>query len=192
MYLFFDTETNGLPKNMAADHKDVDNWPRIIQLAYILYDKDFNEIERYCELITPDGWEIPALKFWIDNGYSTEKNSKEGVPMRDALINLATCIERCQIAVAHNMSFDLPIIGAEMVRYGIAPINRPKKICTMRSTTDFVQAKNSRGGLKWPRLEELHTRLFGVNFDNAHDALADVTATARCFRELVKLGILTV
>lgn len=192
MYLFFDTETNGLPKNMNASHTEVDNWPRIIQLAYILYDNDFNEVERYCELIKPDGWVVPTDKFWIDNGYSTEKNAAEGVSMKHALINLATCIERCHYAVAHNMNFDLPIIGAEMERYGIHPINRPKKICTMRSTTEFVGARNIRGGIKWPRLEELHTRLFGVNFDNAHDALADVTATARCFRELVKLGILTV
>lgn len=184
MYLFFDTETNGLPKNMGAKVTDFENWPRVIQLAYIMYDRDFNEVERFCHLIRPDGWEIPTDKFWIDNGYSTEKNMIHGVPMGAALASFCTMMNRCQYAIANNMAFDNPILGAEMLRYNILPTNKPEKICTMRSQTAFVGALNKAGRPKWPRLDELHMKLFGIGFDNAHDALADVEATARCFREL--------
>lgn len=37
---FFDTETTGLPKNWRAPMHDLDNWPRIIQLAYLVFDLD--------------------------------------------------------------------------------------------------------------------------------------------------------
>jgi len=35
MYLFFDTETTGLPKKWKAPITDLDNWPRLVQLAYL-------------------------------------------------------------------------------------------------------------------------------------------------------------
>ncbi|KAF0237889.1 MAG: DNA polymerase III subunit [Prolixibacteraceae bacterium] len=44
MYLFFDTETTGLPKNWKAPVTDLNNWPRLVQLAYLLYDSDGNQI----------------------------------------------------------------------------------------------------------------------------------------------------
>ncbi len=32
-YLFFDTETTGVPKDYKAPSSDTDNWPRMVQLA---------------------------------------------------------------------------------------------------------------------------------------------------------------
>jgi hypothetical protein len=37
MYLFIDTETTGLPKNYKAPLHDLSNWPRLIQIAWLLY-----------------------------------------------------------------------------------------------------------------------------------------------------------
>jgi DNA polymerase-3 subunit epsilon len=45
-------------------------------------------------------------------------------------------------------------------------------------------------GYKWPKLTELHQKLFNCSFDGAHDALADITATARCFWEMRKRGLI--
>jgi hypothetical protein len=39
-------------------------------------------------------------------------------------------------------------------------------------------------------LGALHQHLFGCGFESAHEALADVKATARCFFELKRLGLL--
>ena len=44
MYLFFDTETTGLPKNWKVPATDLNNWPRMIQLAYLIYDRKGNKI----------------------------------------------------------------------------------------------------------------------------------------------------
>ena len=52
---------------------------------------------------------------------------------------------------------------------------------------NFVLFPGPRG-FKWPSLGELHHALFNKGFDDAHDAAADVEATARCFLELVLLG----
>jgi len=37
-YLFFDTETTGLPMNYYAPAIDTNNWPRLVQLSYIITD----------------------------------------------------------------------------------------------------------------------------------------------------------
>jgi DNA polymerase III subunit epsilon len=61
------------------------------------------------------------------------------------------------------------------------------KICTMQATTDFCKIQGPYG-YKWPSLPELHFKLFRETFDEAHDAMVDINATARCFWELRKLG----
>ena len=57
----------------------------------------------------------------------------------------------------------------------------------MKSTTDFCQLPGPYG-YKWPRLEELYQKLFGEDFENRHQALADVRACAKCYFELRRLG----
>ena len=47
MFLVFDTETSGLPikYNLPADY--VDNWPRMVQLSWGIYDNDGTELKFY-------------------------------------------------------------------------------------------------------------------------------------------------
>jgi DNA polymerase III epsilon subunit-like protein len=170
----------------------LDNWPRVIQLAFILTDTNFNEVTRFCQLIKPDGWVIPNEKFWIDNGYSTEINERDGYAMPEVLDLFVEMVNKSTHIFAHNMAFDHPVLGAEMMRYKKRAGHIPVKVCTMRESTSFCDIKNARGGIKWPKLEELHQVLFRENFDNAHDALADVSATVRCAKELHSLGVLSV
>ena len=191
MYLFFDTETNALPKTEIINGKPTKVYPRVIQLAYILLNDNFEEVQSYCELIYPDGWEIPNDRFWIENGYSTEQNKLKGVNIRVALNFFSQAIDQCHTMVAHNIAFDTPVLVSEMQRYKISANNKnSKKICTMLSTIDFCKLPSQRGGFKWPKLIELHEKLFGVGFDGAHDALEDVRATVRCFIELRNRNII--
>jgi DNA polymerase III epsilon subunit-like protein len=189
-HLFFDTETNGLPKNYKGYIRDLDNWPRVIQLAWILFDDNGTEIDSRCSLIKPNGWTIPKEKFWLDNGYSTEKNDLLGSRMGEELYHFIEGINNAKVMIAHNLGFDLPIMAAEMIRCDMRAANKPKKYCTMKGTTNLCKLPGQYG-YKWPKLEELHTYLFGVSFDGAHDALEDVKATARCFFELRDRGHLT-
>src|SRR5699024_5889859 len=97
--------------------------------------------------------------------------------------------EQCELLVAHNLKFDHPVLSAEMLRYGKKSSRRIDKFCTMLSTVDYCQLPGSYR-FKWPKLQELHKKLFGKEFDDAHDAGADVTATRECFFELKKRGII--
>ena len=176
MYLLFDTETNGL--GPAA---------RMAQLAFILYDENGNILEKYCELIKPDGWKIPKEQFFIDNNMSTERCEAEGVDGFEAMRAFQEALKRCQYKVAHNIQFDKGIINTELRIRGIEPalFKYKKECCTMLSTVQFVGALNKWGKPgKWPNLQELHNKCFGESFDGAHDALADVEAMGRCFFEL--------
>jgi len=59
MFLIFDTETTGLPKNWKAPITDTSNWPRCIQIAWQLHDKYGNLKENKSFIIKPDGFDIP-------------------------------------------------------------------------------------------------------------------------------------
>ena len=59
----------------------------------------------------------------------------------------------------------------------------------MQETIEFCNLPGSNG-LKFPRLSELYYKLFAENFDNAHDAQADIEATAKCFWSLKQRGII--
>lgn len=187
MYLIFDTETNGLPKNYKAPMTDVDNFPRIIQFGYCVYSSDGKLLREYQNLIKPNGWVVPNDKFWIDNGFSTERNFAEGVDISVALGGFINEInESCEVLVAHNLEFDHKIVGAEMIRAGMFTKKKLNKICTMQSTIELCNLPGKYGA-KYPKLIELHNKLFGVGFDGAHDALADVKATAACLFKLIDM-----
>lgn len=187
MKLIFDTETNGLPKSFQGAFTDTNNWPRVIQLAYAVYDDDCNLVFEHKNLIKPDGWEVPNEKFWIDHGYSNEQSIREGKPIKDELLQFIEWINKCDTMIAHNLSFDYPILICEMIRAGLKADKKPEKFCTMKYSTNICKLPSRNGfGYKWPKLEELHHFLFEIGFDGAHDALNDVRATARCYFELMR------
>lgn len=191
--IFFDTETNGLPKDWRAPMTKVDNWPRCIQLAWAMTDEFGFIVDQRVDLIKPDGWEIPNEAFWINNGFSQEKSDKEGVPIAEALGHLIEAMNKVDYVVAHNMNFDYNVIGAEMIRAGLRAESKKQKVCTMTISTDLMKLPGRfKGTYKFPKLEELHRFLFEEDFDGAHDALVDVMACVRCFFELVNRGVISI
>lgn len=189
MYLFFDTETNGKPISYKASVNDVNNWPRVTQLAFALFADNGECVETYCQLIKPDGWTIPKEQFFIDNNMSTERCETEGIPIIYALKEFDKSLACSKYLIAHNMEFDSKVMGAEFIRLGAMSQHRTIKLCTMQSTTDLLKLPGPYG-YKFPRLEELHRWLFGHDFTGAHDALNDVMATAKCFFELKRRNLI--
>jgi DNA polymerase III epsilon subunit-like protein len=187
MYLFFDTETTGLPRNWQAPVSDLNNWPRLVQLAFLYYDSNGNKISGGDFIIKPEGFTIPTDASRI-HGITTERALREGQSIKTVLQNFQSLVEQASYLVAHNMSFDEKIIGAEFLRNGMQnSIQTKNKICTMERTTNFC-AIDGPYGYKWPTLSELHYKLFWTDFEEAHNAAVDITATAKCFWELKRLG----
>lgn len=187
MYLFFDTETAGLPRNWKASHLKYDNWPRLVQIAWIQYDNEGNEIDSQDFIIRPDGFKIPYKTAQI-HGITTARALKEGVDLVPVLEQFNQKISESENIVAHNISFDERVMGAEFVRNGIeTDLFEKNLICTMKTTTTFCQIPGSFG-FKWPSLAELHYAVFERDFVNAHNAKADIEATANCYWELKRRG----
>lgn len=191
MYIFFDTETTGLPKDWRAPMTKLSNWPRVIQLAWMVCDDTGCILTAEKRLIKPDGWEIPTEKFWLDNGFHQKQSLKDGIPISQVLGIFINDLNHCSVLVAHNMSFDYNVLGAEMIRANKKG-NVLKKICTKDEGTEYCKLPGNYGRYKWPNLTELHQKLFNKPFEGAHDALSDVIACKDCFFEMIKLNIIKI
>mgnify|MGYP005817678211 CR=1 FL=1 len=194
MYIIFDTETTGLPKNWNAPYTDTDNWPRCIQIAWQLHDDTGKLIEAKDYLVKPDGFDIPYDAERI-HGISTLLAEKEGVPLSDVLKEFNEALDRSKFVVGQNVGFDINVMGCEFVRENTETAMHKMPVldtCT-EVTANLCQIPGGRGGkFKLPTLTELHDFLFKTPFDEAHNATADVEATTRCFFELVRRRIFTV
>lgn len=193
MYLFIDTETTGLPKSFYAPVDDADNWPRIIQIAWVTCDHEGNKTDSKCHTIFPKDFIIPEASV-KKHGITTEKAKEDGIPIKRALKELNKNIDKSSIIITHNIAFDIPTINTEFARSSIVTslLEKPK-FCTMKSKeiVSFCKIPNPyRSGDKWPSLQELHKKIFGTPFEGEHDASQDVHACRKCFFELKKLGII--
>lgn len=190
MFLVFDTETTGLPKDFKAPITDTDNWPRVVQIAWQLHGEKGELIEQVEYLIQPDGFDIPFESEQI-HGISTALAQRDGVPLKEAMDHFVRTLNTSKFNVGQNVGFDINVVGCELYRLGIeSPITELPVLDTCNEyTAEMCKIPGGRGGkFKLPTLTELHQHLFGTPFGEAHNATADVEATARCFLELVRLG----
>ncbi|HER10173.1 MAG TPA: DNA polymerase III subunit alpha [Bacteroides sp.] len=191
MFLIFDTETTGLPLRDNAPITEIDNWPRVVQIAWQLHNDTGELTSHHNLLIKPDGFEIPYSAEKV-HGISTEKATRYGVPLEEGLAFFNESVSKALFLVGHNISFDVNALGVEFIRTGIqSTFLEKKQVCTMWSSTDYLKLPGGRGGkFKPPRLMELYRNLFEEDFPEAHNASADVEATARCFFELLRRKII--
>ena len=197
-FMFFDTETTGLPKNYDVPSSDVDNWPRMVQFSWILTDFNGNIITEEDNIIKPQGFTIPTYASRIHN-ITNEKAMEKGAELELCLKNFISCYQNfekysnCKIIfVGHNIEFDLKIIEAELYRLqrkrDITKIRNKETICTMKSTINYCAIEDwDTDGYKYPSLQELHYKLLQRRFEDAHNSAADVLATKDCFFRLLHL-----
>ncbi len=178
--LFFDTETSDLNPRVSE----------ILQLSYIIVDgstwnvlKETNFYFAYPE----EEWCVSPKAIEV-NHLTKEFLSKQKLTLRhEALTIFFTDLYTCQLAVAHNISFDCAHIEETACREKVLRHNWPLTYCTMLGTTNICQIPFSNGGMgyKWPKLEELANYLH-VTFSQTslHDSLADTRLTLECFKQL--------
>ncbi|RMZ58610.1 DNA polymerase III subunit alpha [Chryseobacterium nematophagum] len=191
MYLIFDTETTGLPKNFNAPLSDSENWPRMVQIAWQLHDDNGTLIENQDFIIKPEGYDIPFNAARI-HGITTKIANDEGCDLQEVLEEFSKVLDRVRVVSGHNVEFDYNIVGAEFYRKTIKDnLQEKPKADTMILGTNFCQLGGGKGGrFKPPKLEELYEKLYGNKFDEAHNAAADVNATAQVFFEMMRIGVI--
>lgn len=195
-YLVFDLETTGFPLKVDGKYgkyfhpKELDKYDpsRIVEIAYVLLDENFNQITTFQTIIKPD--------FKINNshihGITDEKANESGSDMKEILDRIKIDFDKADVLVAHNIQFDYCILLSESYRYQnhdmIDILNEKKTFCTMKEFVNYRKAvnPNSKEFIKFPKLTEMYTFFFGSPFQGAHSALYDCQACALCFREIIK------
>jgi DNA polymerase-3 subunit alpha len=192
MFLIYDTETTGLPKDYNAPVEQLDNWPRVVQIAWQLHDAKGKLIEAKSFIVKPEGFSIPYNAEKI-HGISNNYANTYGQELKFVLEEFRIALEKAEFIAGHNIEFDNKVMGAEFLRAQLENfVAKKESIDTKDESTDFCALPGGRGGkFKWPKLEELHLKLFNANFEEAHNAIADVVATTRCFLELIRINIIT-
>ncbi|MGZ5470000.1 MAG: 3'-5' exonuclease [Candidatus Aminicenantales bacterium] len=189
MFLFFDCETTGLPRIRYFSPEVADDWPHIVQLAWARYDARGKAKVTCCHIVRPEGFRIPADSTRI-HGITHDHAQRVGRDLAEVMDEfLEAANAPSTTLVAHNLSYDCGVVGAELVRLrrSLAFLELPG-VCTMKETTELCALPRPGGGYKWPTLDELHRYCFGHSYEGAHDAARDLEACARAYFRLLEAG----
>lgn len=172
--LFIDTETTGL------SYSD-----QIIQFAaiYGIFDwKNFQEEIRINQYINI----TKEINPFAQRVHKISKSMVEKYDYIDWYIDtFMEYVEKSDCVIWHNISFDMRMLRQDCERiWREHNLESVRTFCTMKDTCDC----ESLTCKKRPKLRILYNELFGRNFENAHDAMADIEATKDCFLELMNRG----
>ena len=194
--LFFDTETNGLPKFKQTPPE----WPAIVQVAWQTWDFPLSGVpvlhSAYSYIVKPSPLLLWDLGSQAIHSITKERALAEGTEPQEIWDAFASELVETNVLVAHNLAFDKSVVDADAIRRAAAPFKWPTlQCCTMQSTKAYCRLPSlysrPEDPYKYPKLSELHALLFGnrqlIHF---HNASVDVDCTVQCFKRLVELKVL--
>lgn len=192
--LIIDTETTGLinDNSIRVTKQNViefsDNFPKIVQLCFMLVDKNGNyEGETF---YIKQNENIPKQAIRI-HGITDEKCKTEGVELKKALSELTIASSKVDNIVGHNISFDYKVLHSEFLKADVPfPLKKKNKVDTMKLTGKHLGHKY---GFKIS-LYESAEKLFGNIKEwktikpnlKKHNAESDVIVTALIFNFLYR------
>jgi DNA polymerase III epsilon subunit-like protein len=208
--LVFDTETTGLPETRVINPEALHLWPYIVQFSYVIYDTDLNEMVECKNYIikVKEGVNISedSVKF---HGITNEISKAKGIPVEEVLNEFFFYLRNCDKLVGHNVSFDINIVKIELLRmvhlnkkkfseeeikeikWNLHYFSNYKPIyCTLQESIELcsIPAVNKSGKtyFKYPKLVELHEKLFKTIPNGLHNSLNDILVTLRCYVKMVE------
>ncbi|MEM0993875.1 MAG: 3'-5' exonuclease [Bacteroidota bacterium] len=182
-YLFFDTETTSQYQSQA----------RLVHLAFIRTDESGEEVERFSELIRPDGFQIDNAAI---HGITQAVALKNGIGLKSAMQRFMEALAQSSLLIAHNIEYDKKVLFNELKANGLTKtyfnvLYNKAVVCTMQSSTAFCNIMDEkRGRPKFPRLSELYEKLFQQTYTKDQEPLTDVETMMHCFFELKQRGII--
>ena len=191
--LIYDCETTGLPKSRSI--YDTTRWPYIVQLSWMVYDTSYNKVISVNDYIVklPAGFGISEESSKIHN-ITTEIMQKKGINIITVLNKFMKDVQEANMLIAHNDEFDSKVIQVEQIRNNYNSKQRfnavrKNKYCTMKNGTalcniERINKFTKKKELKYPKLSELHYKLFNDVPNNLHNSLIDILVCFRCFGKL--------
>ena len=203
--LVFDTETTGLPKTKIISPDTLSLWPHIVQFSYVIYDTDANDIVVTMDSIIKVDQNVVISEESIGfHGITNEISQTKGIKLNQALNIFCKYLKTADILVGHNIIFDIQMVKVELLRFIYSDMTDEKSrkyknylhsltnfanvYCTMQNSIEVCNIKMvNRFGEeynKFPKLIELHQKLFNSIPNNLHNSFNDILVTLRCFVKL--------
>jgi DNA polymerase-3 subunit epsilon len=183
--LILDTEASGLPKRWDKPYSTEGNWPYLLQVSWIVYTQEQDEIKSENHFIKEDDITISKSATRI-HGITKEQLDEIGKSRKEVLTLLIQDLQEYQpLVIGHFLELDFHLLAADFHRAGLEnPLRNVPAFCTMVASTHFVY----NPAKKYLRLCELYKELFNKNMLCEHRADEDARATALCFFELWRRG----
>jgi DNA polymerase III epsilon subunit-like protein len=192
-YIAFDFETSGLPKGRKPVTRETlgqYDTCRAVSLSAARFSSKGRLVDTFDAMVYPEGFEISPGSVAI-HGITEEMAKSKGRSFVQVFADFMTFIgPRTKTLVAHNAKFDTSVLQSEMLRHDIdlSLIDDLNFRCTLELYRERF--------LKPIRLGVLYEEIFGEQFENAHNSLADCIACGRVYpyvigheRELKPIGV---
>jgi DNA polymerase-3 subunit epsilon len=198
--LVFDTETTGLvDRNLPPEDE---RQPDVVQFAAMLCTAGGEggyRVRQAVSVITQPPKHPIHPKARAKHGIGPDDIARFGVPYGDMLGVFGDMVDRADVIVAHNLSFDALVVRTAWHRGGLGDLRDrllgKRAFCTMKAATPVCKILSLRArhrtDYKWPSLAEATEFFFAEKLVGAHDALVDVAACARIYFELERRKALT-
>ena len=192
-YIAFDFETSGLPKGRKPVTRETlgqYDTCRAVSLSAARFSSRGRLVDTFDAMILPTDFSISPGSVAI-HGITEDMAKSKGRPFVQVFTDFMTFIgPRTKTMVAHNAKFDTSVLRSEMIRHDIdlSLIDELNFRCTLELYRERF--------LKPIRLGVLYEEIFGEQFENAHNSLADCIACGRVYpyvigheRELKPIGV---
>jgi len=192
-YIAFDFETSGLPKGrkpLTPETLGQYDTCRAVSISAARFSSRGRLIDTFDAMVYPSDFEIGPGSIAI-HGITEDMAKSKGRSFIQVFTDFMTFIgPRTKTLIAHNAKFDTGVLRSEMMRHNIdlSLIEDLNFHCTLELYRDRF--------LKPIKLGVLYEEIFGHQFENAHNSLADCIACGRVYpyvightRELKPIGI---
>lgn len=182
--IIIDTETNGLPLKSNAPFYDTDNWPELLQVAWIItngWDVIYqnNSIIKYNSItISPEIQKLTGINEQIIKTIGREPETVINLFLND--------LNKCNKIVAHNIEFDIKVLKSFFFRLGLSlNLSEKKLICTMDRAFKNKSKIKDYNQDRFLKNAEL-VKLLKIDSDNEmlHNAVYDAYLTYKCYQRL--------
>lgn len=206
--LVFDTETTGLPSSKFINPDALNLWPHIVQFSYVMYDTELNDIVKTSDTIVKVKEDIIISEESTKiHGITNDISKRNGSHIVLILKNFFDNFRNSDLLVGHNISFDINMVKVELLRliyecnlnisedeiksykYDLHFLTNYKNIfCTLQGSVELCNIKSinkfGKEYIKFPKLLELHQKLFESTPNNLHNSFNDILVTLRCYMKL--------
>jgi len=181
--LVLDTETSGLPKKWDVAYDTKNNWPHVLQIAWLIFDLEGKLIKKENHYLKPSNFKITKASFKIHQ-LSLNFLNHRGKERITIFKKLISDLEKYNpLMVAHFVELDYHMVAAELHRLKIQyPLENIPLFCTLKASAPYVKNPN----FNYLKLNRFYKTLFNKRPEKLHDALVDAQLTSEIFFHLLK------